>query len=346
MIRSSINLLRASNKINLNNTNRLFANSLLLNNGEKKSYFSTEVKVPIELIKELRVKTQSPVQECKKALQASNNDIEKAVQWLLEKGKATAEKLKTRVSAEGIVSILTSGNKGVILEMNSETDFVSRGDIFRDLAQQISKASLENSSAIVDGKNGVTDIAPTEVDKINPIKFDFVIEDTVEPMTVRDLIVRAVSKLRENIVLRRVSLVSSNSNNVVVSGYAHNPALADSTFGRLGAIVELEYEGECNDINALKDFGKKIATHIVAQSPSCVSVDDIAADIIEDCKKNNKSVEKLYDDMVLLEQELLGSLSNEKVKDSLVTLSNKLGSKSISIKSFRRYAIGETADKL
>ncbi|KAN0040281.1 hypothetical protein ACTA71_012171 [Dictyostelium dimigraforme] len=353
MIRSLNFALKSCNKNILINSNRIINNGLLLKNNSFCTATS-EVKVPTELVVQLRKKTQSPVQECKKALQASNNDMEGAIKWLLEKGKATAEKLKTRVSAEGVISVLVDNNNGkaVILEMNSETDFVSRGDIFRNLAREISGATLSNP--IKGGKiaeNGILEFEPSEVEAIYPIKVKTANEDGVtEEMTIKDAIVRIVSKLRENIVIRRASFIqspppSTSNTKSYISSYAHDSTSEKKDIGRLGSIVQLEYQGDCNNMDSLKDFANQLAIHIVSNSPSVVSTNDIPSSVLEECKNNNKKPESLYDDMVLYEQSYMYS-PDHSVKQYIDILSEKLGTKNLSVKTFRRYAIGETAERV
>ncbi|KAN0042206.1 hypothetical protein ACTFIV_004765 [Dictyostelium citrinum] len=352
MIRSLNFALKNCNKNIFINSNRTINNGLLL----KKNNFctqSSEVKVPTELVVQLRKKTQSPVQECKKALQASNNDMEGAIKWLLEKGKATAEKLKTRVSAEGVISVLVDSNNGkaVILEMNSETDFVSRGDIFRNLAREISSATLSNE--ISGGKvaeNGILEFEPTQVENIYPITVKTTNEDGVaQEMTIKDAIVRIVSKLRENIVIRRASFIQPLNNGgnskSYISSYAHDSTSEKKDVGRLGSIVQLEYQGDCNNMDSLKEFANQLAIHIVSNSPSVITTNDIPSSVLEECKNNNKNPESLYDDMVLYEQSYMYS-PDHTVKQYLDILSEKLGTKNLSVKTFRRYAIGETAERV
>ncbi|KAM9991040.1 hypothetical protein ACTFIY_007113 [Dictyostelium cf. discoideum] len=356
MIRSLNFALRNCNKNILINSNKtIINNGLLLKKNNFCTQSTSEVKVPTELVVQLRKKTQSPVQECKKALQASNNDMDGAIKWLLEKGKATAEKLKSRVSAEGIISVLVDNGgsgKAVILEMNSETDFVSRGDIFRNLARDISSATLSNP--ISGGKladNGILEFDPTQVENIYPIKINITNEDGVsEQMTIKDSIVRIVSKLRENIVIRRASFIqplnsNNNSNKSYISSYAHDSTSEKKDVGRLGSIVQFEYQGDCNNMNSLKEFANQLAIHIVSNSPSVVTINDIPASVLEECKNNNKNPESLYDDMVLYEQSYMYS-PDHSVKQYLEILSEKLGIQNLSVKTFRRYAIGETAERV
>ncbi|KAK5580308.1 hypothetical protein RB653_000324 [Dictyostelium firmibasis] len=349
MIRSLGFALKNCNKNILINSNKTINNGLLKNNFCTKS---SEVKVPTELVVQLRKKTQSPVQECKKALQASNNDMEGAIKWLLEKGKATAEKLKTRVSAEGIVSVLVDSNNGkaVILEMNSETDFVSRGDIFRNLAREISGATLVNP--VSGGKvadNGILEFEPSDIENIYTIKVKTTNEDGVsEEMPIKDAIVRIVSKLRENIVIRRASFIqplNNNNSKSYISSYAHDSTSEKKDVGRLGSIVQLEYQGNCTNMDSLKQFANQLAIHIVSNSPSVVSTNDIPSSVLEECKNNNKKPESLYDDMVLYEQSYMYSPEHT-VKQYLEILSEKIGTENLSVKTFRRYAIGETAERV
>ena len=98
----------------------------------------------VELVKELRDKTGAGMLDCKKALEANDNDIEKAIDWLREKGIAKSQAKAGRVAAEGLSTIITEGNKAVIVEINSETDFTARTDKFKDMVKLVAKTILEN----------------------------------------------------------------------------------------------------------------------------------------------------------------------------------------------------------
>eukprot|EP01132_Coremiostelium_polycephalum_P003982 gene3982-4983_t len=347
MLKSINFVLRNSSKVVLNNNyNNLVvkssSSSFLRNNGGLLSNIklyttaTAEIKVPINLIQELRKKTQAPMTDCKKALQASENNMDKAIEWLLVKGKSTADKLKSRVSAEGVISVLVDKNKGVLLELNSETDFVSKGEGFRDLAKNITKSAL-NSGILNKGVMG-----ELSIEKLNQLVVPVEENNEKIDVSVSDALVRSIAKLRENIVLRRAISIESENPNAVVAGYAHSE---ERLVGRLGTLVEVEYDGTCNDRAALIDFANKLAVHITAVSPKVVSAQDIPSELLEECKKNEKSPESLYDDLVLLEQPYLYSQSSELVKDFISNLSQQLGTNSIRVKSFQSFKVGDTVEK-
>ncbi|KYQ89668.1 elongation factor Ts [Tieghemostelium lacteum] len=309
-------------------------NFVLRNQSNKVLYlrnYSTEAKVPVNLIKELREKTQAPLTDCKKALQSSNNDLAKAVEWLLEKGKATADKLKTRVSLEGLISVNVDKetSRGIILEINSETDFVARGESFIGLTRDLTKSALLNKD-LFSGVQGVKDLSVQ--DQLLPM----MVNVDGKQMSIADAITTTTAKLRENIQLRRASALQGTNKKVdgkiVVSGYAHgqNTLLG---VGRLGSLVELEYQGQCNNVELLNSFAQQLAVHIVGNTPKYVSVDTVS------------NGEKADSDDLLLEQKFMFSNDGETVSQCLEQLSKQLGTTSVTVNSFKVCSVGEGIER-
>eukprot|EP01133_Synstelium_polycarpum_P015876 gene15876-18868_t len=295
-----------------------------------------DIKVPTTLIQELRKRTSAPITDCKRALQNNENDIDKAIAWLLEKGKATAVKLQSRVSMEGVISVLVSNNKAVILEMNSETDFVSRGDSFRTLARDISSATIQSRLL------GAGDISPIDIGAMTST-LDVPVEDSPAPVKIADAIVRSVARLRENLLVRRAAGIESHKPNVIISGYAHDPQ-GTRQQGRLGAIIAIEFEGQPADKAALKQFADELAVHIVGVGPLYVSIESVPASVLEEAVAAKRHPNSLYDEVVLLEQKFITGQDGESVKEAVERLSKKLNT-TITIKSFVRYAVGEGMEK-
>jgi len=205
--------------------------------------------ITAKLVKELRDKTSAGMMDCKKALNESGGDMEAAIDWLRTKGIAKADKKAGRVAAEGLVAVATEGTTGVLVEVNSETDFVSRNEGFQTAVAQIASTALtvENTDALreahIDGK------------------------------TVTTFLTDLVAKIGENMSLRRMEKLSVSSG--VVEGYIHNAAAPG--MGRIGVLVALESTGDTAKLNAL---AKKIAMHIAATSPLALTTEDLDQDVV------------------------------------------------------------------
>ena len=286
-------------------------------------------------VKELREKTNSGMMDCKKALEECDGNMEDAIAWLRKKGLATASKKSGRIASEGVVAICNRGNTAVILELNSETDFVAKNDKFQNLASKLAQAAAEKSAGSVEQL----------LDMKSPIS----------SATVKDEIIEHIATIGENISLRRLAMASVSSG--IVVHYIHN-AIADG-MGKIGVLVALESASHSEEI---KELGKHIAMHIAAIKPESLSIEDLdkaliakekaifeeqalasgkPAGVIE--KMVEGRIRKLYEEVVLMEQV---SVIDGKVKISqlLSDLSKKLGSE-VKIKSFVRYALGEGIEK-
>ncbi len=203
------------------------------------------MQITAAMVKELRERTGAGMMECKKALQAAGGDIDAAIEQMRKSGAAKVEKRAGRVAAEGVVSILADegGTEAVITEVNSETDFVAKGDDFQGFAKAVSASVLRNKPA---------DMAAL-METTLP-EFGDATVDTVR----RELI----AKIGENINVRRFSLVQSRGG--VLATYLHGT--------RIGVVVDLEG----GDAAVAKD----IALHVAASRPMCVQESDIPADVI------------------------------------------------------------------
>ena len=206
--------------------------------------------ITAKLVKELRDKTSAGMMDCKKALNETGGDMEAAIDWLRTKGIAKAGKKAGRIAAEGLVAVATEGTSGVLVEVNSETDFVSRNEGFQEAVAKIATAALtvDNTDALRDAH--------------------------VDGKTVTIFLTDLVAKIGENMSLRRMSKLSVSSG--VVEGYIHNAATAG--MGRIGVLVALESTG---DAAKLKDLAKKIAMHIAATSPLALNTDDLDQSVVQ-----------------------------------------------------------------
>lgn len=209
--------------------------------------------VTAAMVKDLREKTGAGMMDCKKALAETNGDMEAAIDWLRAKGIAKADKKSGRTAAEGLVGIASSGNKAVVVEVNSETDFVARNDAFQDLVRGVASVAL--------GTDG-------SVDAIAAATYP------ATGKSVTDTIKDAIAHIGENMNLRRSAALSVEEG--VVATYVHNAA-ADG-LGKLGVLVALKSSGNKDALNAI---GRQVAMHIAATSPLALRPEDVDAAVAE-----------------------------------------------------------------
>jgi elongation factor Ts len=276
--------------------------------------------VTAQMVKELREKTGAGMMDCKKALTETNGDMDQAIDYLREKGIAKAAKKSDRIAAEGSTLVKVNGNEAVILEVNSETDFVAKNEGFKELI------------------NGLADFLLTK----KPADVDAALAETMESgTTVGDYINSAIAKIGEKITLRRFTIVSKSDNDAF-GAYLHMG-------GRIGVLTLLE--GTTNE-----DAAKDVAMHIAAVNPKYVSRDQVSAEEAEherkilteqalnEGKPENivaKMVEgrlgKYFEDICLLDQSF--------VKDPDQKVKQYVESKGGTVKTFIRYEVGEGIEK-
>ncbi|MFC0218404.1 elongation factor Ts [Pseudochelatococcus lubricantis] len=209
------------------------------------------------LVKELREKSGAGMLDCKNALTETDGDIEAAIDWLRTKGLARAAKKSGRVAAEGLVAVAVDGAKGVVVEVNAETDFVARNDQFQSLARTIAEVALK-----VGGDAAAVSGAPFP-----------------QGGTVAEAITSAIATIGENITLRRVDTLSVSDG--VVASYLHNAT--GEGLGRIGVLVGLESTGNKDELTTL---ARQIAMHVAATNP--VALD--AAGVPEDTIAREKAI--------------------------------------------------------
>jgi elongation factor Ts len=276
--------------------------------------------VTAQMVKELREKTGAGMLDCKKALTETNGDMEKAIDFLREKGMASAAKKSDRIAAEGISHIEVQGNEAVILEVNSETDFVAKNEGFQQLVKELAAHLLKNK----------------------PATTEEALAQTMENgSTVQDHINGAIAKIGEKITLRRFT-VESKTDNDSFGAYLHMG-------GRIGVLALLEGTTD-------ESVAKDIAMHIAAVNPKYVDRDAVTEEEIarerevltqqalNEGKPENivqKMVEgrlgKFFEDICLLDQSF--------VKDPDQKVRKFVESKGASVKSFVRYEVGEGLEK-
>ncbi len=205
------------------------------------------------MVKDLREKTGAGMMDCKKALGETDGDSEAAVDWLRAKGISKAEKKSGRTAAEGLIGIATSGQKAVMVEVNSETDFVARNDAFQELVGGIAAVGLQTDGS-VEAIAGTT-YAPTG-------------------KSVADTITDAIGTIGENMALRRSACLSVDDG--VVASYVHNAA--GEGLGKLGVLVALKSSGNKDALNAI---GRQVAMHIAATNPLAIRQDEVDPAVAE-----------------------------------------------------------------
>lgn len=290
-------------------------------------------EITAALIKTLREKSGAGMMDCKKALTETGGDMDAAVDWLRTKGLAAAAKKSSRVAAEGLVALATEGNKGAVVELNAETDFVARNDQFQALASSIARAAL---------KAGTDDV-------------DTLKKQDCGGKTVEEAVTGAIATIGENMNLRRAAYLTVN--NGVVAQYIHN-ATAEG-LGKIGVLVALESAGDAAKLNEL---GRQVAMHVAAARPEALNVADVDPEALErertvlkeqavasgkPAEIAEKMVEgrirKYYEEVVLLEQ-LFVIDGKTKVKEVVAETAKEIGSP-IEVTAFVRFQLGEGVEK-
>lgn len=287
--------------------------------------------ITAEMVRDLREKSGAGMMDCKKALTETGGDFEEAQQWLRKKGLAAAAKKSSRAAADGLVAVAVDGPRGVVLEVNAETDFVARNESFQAFVKTLAQLAL---------KNGITDI---DTLKAQPYP------DTGR--TVEEELTHLIATIGEQMTLRRLTTLSVPSGSVV--SYVHNE-LAPG-LGKIGVLVALS-SGAKGD--ALKDLGRKLAMHVAAAFPQSLSVSDLdpiaiqkERDVFSDQARASgkpesiieKMIEgrlkKFYQEVVLLEQTFV--MDNEtRIADVVEAVAKTEGSP-ITLTAYARYQLGE-----
>jgi elongation factor Ts len=207
--------------------------------------------VSAAMVKELRDQTGAGMMDCKAALSETGGNLEAAVDWLRKKGLSKAAKKAGRVAAEGLVGVAVRPTKGVLVEVNSETDFVARNDLFQGLVKMVADVALD---------------AGANVDKILAAK--------AGGITINEAIADTIAKVGENMSLRRAAELSVGKG--AIGSYVHN-AVSDG-LGRIGVLVALESTGKSDE---LKAFGRMVAMHVASANPQAVDPSGLHAAAVE-----------------------------------------------------------------
>jgi len=293
-------------------------------------------EVTAALVKDLREKSGAGMMDCKRALVENDGNMEASIDWLRTKGLSKAAKKADRVAAEGLVAVALraegAGFTGAVVELNAETDFVSRNDKFQEAARTVAKAALD------------ADHGPEAVTAAKH-----------EDGTVGDLITNLIATIGENMLVRRTAKFTVGKG--AVAAYVHNATAPE--LGRIGVLVAVEGEG---DQAKLQELGKKIAMHVAATAPLSLSSEDLDPAAIEreravltekareDGRPENM-IDKIVDgqiakfqrEVVLLEQQFVMN-PDQTVKALVAETAKQLGS-DIKVTGFVRLALGEGVEK-
>lgn len=287
-------------------------------------------EITATLVKDLRERSGAGMMDCKRALAETGGDFEAAVDWLRAKGLAAAAKKASRTAAEGLVGVVSSGKAGAAVEVNSETDFVAKNDIFQGFVREVTGLALSS------GTTSVETLAAMPMASGKPV---------AETLTDN------IAKIGENQSLRRVAQVAVDTG--VVTSYVHNAAAAG--MGKIGVLVALE---SAADTARLEELGKQLAMHVAAANPLALDESGVDPAVIEreraiarekaaDSGKPADIIEKMIDGGVrkfIGESTLLGQVfvidGKTKIADVLAKASKDLGTP-VKIKDYVRFQLGE-----
>ena len=284
-------------------------------------------------VKELRERTGAGMMDCKKALAETNGEMEAAIDWLRAKGLSAAAKKAGRTAAEGLVGVAVAGTRGAVVEVNSETDFVAKNEIFQDFVRNVAKLALQNG---------------TDIEALGAA-------DYPEGGTVAEALTNNIAKIGENQSLRRAAIVEVTEG--VVVPYVHNQVTPG--LGKIGVLVALESGAPADTLTAL---GKQIAMHVAAANPLALNADELDAGLVEreraialekakESGKPQNIVEKMVEgglakfrkDNALLSQ--LFVMDNKTPVAEVVAQAAKDAGAGIVLKGFVRFQLGEGIEK-
>ncbi|MEM9206165.1 MAG: translation elongation factor Ts [Pseudomonadota bacterium] len=290
--------------------------------------------ISASMVKELREKTGAGMMDCKQALQENDGNLEAAIDWLRTKGLAQAAKKAGRVAAEGLIGVKSTGTEAVVVEVNSETDFVARNDTFQSLVRTITDVAVDTDGSL----EALTAAQYPGAGK-----------------SVGDHVAEMVGTIGENLSLRRVLKIAVGSG--AVATYVHSPVT--DGLGRIGVLVGLESDGDAEKLAAL---GRQVAMHVAATSPLAATKEDldqsyvdrektVLAEQARESGKPENIIEKMvegrmrkyFEEVVLLEQTFV--IDGERTVGQALKDAEKDVGAPISLKGFARFAIGEGIEK-
>jgi len=290
--------------------------------------------ITAEMVKVLRERTGAGMMDCKKALSETSGDMEAAVDWLRAKGISKAEKKSGRTAAEGLIAIASGGHKAVVVEVNSETDFVARNEAFQDLVRGVAQVALST-----DGK--VESVAAATYPATGK--------------SVDDSIKDAIATIGENMALRRSVLLEVSEGTVAT--YIHNAA--GDGIGKLGVLVALKSAG---DKEVLWSVGRQVAMHIAATNPLAIRSDEVDPAVaerernvfIEQSRESGKPeniiekmvegrMRKFFEEVALLSQAFV--INPDITVGQAIKDAEKLAGAPIEVTGMARLLLGEGVEK-
>jgi elongation factor Ts len=203
-------------------------------------------------VKELRERTGAGMMDCKKALAETNGEMEAAVDWLRAKGLAAAAKKAGRTAAEGLVGVAVEGHRGAVVEVNSETDFVAKNELFQDFVRNVAKLALQHGA---------------DIEALSAAQYP-------GGGTVQEALTENIAKIGENQSLRRAAMLEVREGAVV--SYVHNQVAPG--LGKIGVLVALESAAPADTLQTL---GKQIAMHVAAAHPLALNADGLPTELVE-----------------------------------------------------------------
>jgi elongation factor Ts len=284
-------------------------------------------------VKELRERTGAGMMDCKKALAETSGEMEPAIDWLRAKGLAAAAKKAGRTAAEGLVGVAVEGKRGALVEVNSETDFVAKNELFQDFVRNVAKLALEQG---------------TDIEALNNAAYP-------GGGTVAEKLTDNIAKIGENQSLRRATVVEVSEGAVV--SYVHNQVAPG--LGKIGVLVALEGSAPAETLQTL---GKQIAMHVAAAHPLALSAEDLPAELVErergiamekakESGKPQNIIEKMVEgglakfrkDSALLSQ--LFVMDNKTPVADVIAAAGKDAGAPIRLAGFVRFQLGEGIEK-
>ncbi|WP_088342518.1 MULTISPECIES: translation elongation factor Ts [Rhodomicrobium] len=291
--------------------------------------------ITAQMVKDLREKTGAGMMDCKAALTETGGDMEAGIDWLRAKGLSKAAKKADRVAAEGLIGVAVEPKAGTVVEVNSETDFVARNELFQSMVKEIATLALK-------AKGDTAKLAAS------PMPGGKAVTDHIQEM---------VGKIGENMSLRRTAYLTVGDG--VVASYVHNSVAPD--LGKMGVLVAVESTG---DKGKLMELGRQIAMHVAATNPLALTAEDIdpvvvereRAVLTEQAREQGKGkpdaviekmvqgrLDKFFKESVLLKQIFV--IDGENTVEQAIALAEKKIGAPVKVTGFVRYALGEGIEK-
>ena len=283
------------------------------------------------IIKELREKSGAGMMDCKKALDESGGNVEKAIEWLRKKGINTAQKKSSRSASDGLITVKIEDNRGVILEVNAETDFVARNENFQKFCDELALTALKNEAENVENLLNCTFLDSNQ--------------------KVKENLTNLISKLGENIVIRKLKYMNDKLGSF--EKYLHNSINLNS--GKIGVLLSFKSNQKTEKV---KDFSKNLCMHIAATDPKSFDIESLDKKLVdkersiytEQLKSSNKpddiiekivdgKIKKFYQEVCLLEQMFV--MDNKiKIYDCILEFNNE-NNENFEITNFVIFKLGQ-----